>query len=236
MQAETIFGVSILLNFVFVLLIGFSVIIIKTQLWEFFKIGWKLWRNKTLALVGRISSTGICRLNIEPLKNKIPFGVADRDDVVISKKIYQRMGDISADTLEEKKQKEKELQEKGIHPQKIRLANGTPFIILREGYHQNLDLVNFFKPELDAQQVNDAITQAFEDGFKEGEGNKSNLEKIVTYTMYASLAAVGLILINLILVYMTQSGVDTIITKTLPAIQTQITALTTTTNSPVEFN
>ena len=236
MSLEDTLVISFLLNFVLFSVLVFIALIIKTKLWEFFKIGWKLWRNKSLVLVGRLSGAGICRLNLEPLKDKIPFGVRDRDDIVINKKTYQRIEDISSDSLKEKLKKEDALNLKGIHPQRIRLANGVPFIMLREGFHENLDLVNDFKPELDAQQVNDAISQAFEDGFKEGEGSKSNLEKLVSYTMYIGIGILVFTILNLALSYMAGENIAMLL-KSFSGLQGQITALaeTAVSNSAVEF-
>lgn len=236
MSLEDTLVISFLLNFVLFSVLVFVALIIKTKLWEFFRIGWKLWRNKSLVLVGRLSGAGICRLNVEPLKDKIAFGVRDRDDIVINKKTYQRIEDISSDSLDEKLKKEDDLNLKGIHPQRIRLANGVPFIMLREGYHENLDLVNDFKPELDAQQVNDAISQAFEDGFKEGEGSKSNLEKIVGYTMYIGVAVLVFTILNLALSYMAGENIAMLM-KVVSGLQGQITGLaeTAVSNSAVEF-
>ena len=236
MSLEDTLVISGLLNFVLFSVLVFVALIIKTKLWEFFRIGWKLWRNKSLVLVGRLSGAGICRFNVEELKDKIAFGVRDRDDIVINKKTYQRMEDISSDSLEEKLKKENALNLKKIHPQRIRLANGVPLVMLREGYHENLDLVNDFKPELDAQQVNDAISQAFEDGFKEGEGSKSNLEKIITYTMYIGVAVLVFTIINLALSYMAGENIAMLM-KVVSGLQGQITALagTAVSNSAVEF-
>ncbi len=225
MSGEEIFIVSFLLNIFLFSVLVLGAVIIKTQLWEFFKIGWKLWRNKTLVLVGRLTGAGICRLNVEQLKSKMPFGVADRDDVVINKKTYQRIEDISSDSLEEKIKKENALKEIDVHPQRIRLANGVPFIMLREGYHENLDLVNEFKPELDAQQVNDAISQAFEDGFKEGEGSKSNLEQTVQYVLYACVGILVLLVMNLALTYMAGENVGVLVDQTIPALAGQVSGL-----------
>lgn len=239
MAGEEVLGISLLLNFILFLVLGFVFIVIKTQLWEFFKIGFKLWRSKSDVLVARVHNSGNVRFNVEPLKKKMPFDFFKKDnDIVINKKSYQKIEDISGDSSEVREKSLVDVSnEKDIDAGRLRIANGVPFIVLKEDFHENIDLVNLFKPDLDAQQVNDAISQAFEDGFKEGQGEKSNLEKVVNYTFYVALAACGLLLINLVLVYMTQAGLETLVSQTVPAIQTQLGELSkSVVDSGVEFN
>jgi len=207
---------SLILNFIFIIVLIVLVVLIRFAVWEWFLIGFKLWRNKSLVLVQRVYNSGIVKFNVEKLANKIPFGATTRnkDEIVIGKKIHQRLDSVSINSLQE--------DLKQIKPEKLRSVKGVPLVVLKQDFHENIDLVNLFKPDVDAEQVQDAITQAYDTGYEDGIGNRSAMEKMVKYTLVISGISLLFIIIAVGLIGFMSSNLDTLINNTVPALQGQI--------------
>jgi hypothetical protein len=215
-----LFIISFIANLILFVTVVLLIIAIKAVSKEWFGIGWKLFWNKSLVLVQRVYNSGTVKFSVEQLEAKLPFDPKSKrgSDVILSKQTFQRLDYGTDKTLEEKERLI------SINPEKLRLRSGNPVIVLRQDAPENIDLLNLTKPELDSSIVNDQVKQAYEDGYEDGVGNRSKIEKLITFALILTGLVLLLSIVNTGLLYDIGQKADSLV-KAFSGFGTDLTGI-----------